>query len=101
MKQPTEKSSSIVRTEQRNSDGYLYVYHLILRQERAATCKHAPLYSVTAQLTAPDGSRTEEELCDAFADGGKAILFFNRIVDYLATPTDLPYVFEDECRRCV
>ena len=33
--------------------------------------------------------------CEIFADIGKAITFFDEIVDNLVTPIDLPYILED------
>ena len=35
---------------------------------------------------------------DAFADPGRAILFFEKLVRGLATPIDLPYVLEDSMK---
>ena len=43
-----------------------------------------------------EGNHTENSVNDVFADVGKALVFFDTLVEYLATPIDLPYILEDK-----
>ena len=47
-------------------------------------------------MTDIDGKKTEATAKDLFADVGKALVFYDRMVQNLATPIDLPYIIEDE-----
>ena len=86
---------TVIRSEVRESDGRLYKYELVMTESDRVSFK-LPLYSVRVEYMDADGVSTEARAHEIFADVGKAIIFFERIVKNLATPIDLPYVVEDE-----
>lgn len=96
MRQAEKTDEQIIRTETCEADGYRYTYRLFTRESRATASFRLPLYSIRVTLLSPEGKETEAELTDVFADPGRAILFFDHVRENLATPIDLPYIFEDE-----
>ena len=96
MRQAEKTDEKIIRTETCTEEGYRYTYDLLARESRATASYKLPLYSVRVTLVSPEGKETCAELSDVFADPGRAILFFDRIRENLATPIDLPYIFEHE-----
>ncbi|HBJ18518.1 MAG TPA: hypothetical protein DDY70_02060 [Clostridiales bacterium] len=96
MRQAEKTDEQIIRTEMCDAEGYRYTYDLLTRESRATASYRLPLYSVRVTLVTPEGKETTAELSDVFADPGRAILFFDHIRENLATPIDLPYIFEDE-----
>ena len=92
----TKKKSAIVRSEIRHEDGNEYEYTLTVSESDKTASFRLPLYSIRVAMTTADGLRREAELSDAFRSPRTAFSFFNRIVDNLATPIDLPFVYEDE-----
>jgi hypothetical protein len=42
------------------------------------------------------GETTNADTSELFADVGRAIVFFERLVENYATPLNLPYIVEDE-----
>ncbi|MBO7303820.1 MAG: hypothetical protein J6V09_01165 [Clostridia bacterium] len=96
MGRKNKTSDTVIRTEVRERDGALYKYELIMREgERVASYKIA-LYSFSVEFMGSDGAHTRAMAKEIFADVGKAIVFFERLVENLVTPIDLPYVVEDE-----
>ncbi len=87
---------TVLRTEERKSDGRFYKYELLVRESGRVASYKMPLYSISVTLTDTDGKTTRKEVNEAFADVGKAIVFFDKLVRNLATPIDLIYVAEDE-----
>ena len=55
-----------------------------------------PLYSISVRMTDSRGNETSASSNDIFADAGKAIIFFDKLVTGLCTPIDLAYIVEDE-----
>ena len=96
MRQAEKTDEKIIRTEMCEEDGYRYTYDLLTRESRATASFRLPLYSIRVTLLSPEGKETQAELSDVFADPGRAILFFDHVRENLATPSDLPYIFEDE-----
>ena len=47
-------------------------------------------------MTDKDSNVTNARTRELFADVGKAISFFRKLCDNLATPLNLPYILEDE-----
>ena len=47
-------------------------------------------------ISDPEGDTTSAETRELFADIGKAVSFFDKLVRNLATPIDLAYIVEDE-----
>ena len=87
---------TVIRSEVREADGALYRYELIMKESDRVASFRIALYSISVEYMSADGSRTQATAREIFADVGKAIVFFERLVENLATPIDLPYVVEDE-----
>ena len=94
----TKEKITLIRRETVENEGLIYKYELHMK-ERSRGTSTASLYLISIELTLDDGSVTYAETGEVFADVGKAIAFFDRMVENLATPIDLPYVLEDEIRR--
>lgn len=73
-----------------------YRYYLIRRKSDNVCSFRLPLYSIRIEFEASSGKTSQHELTNVFANEDKANSFFNRLVENLATPLNLPYVFEDE-----
>ena len=86
----------VIKSERVIADGAEYEYTLFVRESARVASYRIPLYSVTVKMTDRDGKETFKEAKDAFSDVGKALVFFERIVEYIATPLNLPYILEDE-----
>ena len=96
MKSNATKSRT-VRTEVREVEGIKYRYELTRRENRSVAGFGIPLYSFAVVMEFTDtGKRSEGNTTDLFADSGKAMRFFEKLVDNLATPIDLAYIVEDE-----
>lgn len=88
--------SWLIRTESREKDGISYKYDLSMKKNGQSDCRTA-LYSISVEMTQQDGlSTTHSKSDELFTDERRAVLFFEKIVDNLATPIDLAYVTEDE-----
>ena len=85
----------ILRSDSVNDNGILYEYSLFSSESPRLASFRLPLYSITVKMTA-DGEVTEGAVNDVFADLGKATLFYEMLVENLATPVDLTYVLEDK-----
>ena len=99
MKHRKKTTDTTIRTEKRKKDGIDYTYRLIMTESSSVASYRIPLYSVSVNMIMNDGSETDASAKDLFADAGKAIDFFEKLVDNLATPIDLPYIIEDEFTR--
>lgn len=95
MQQEENFDESVIRCEVRKSDGYEYKYELIMRISKMVASFNLPLYSVSVRMTKDGDAVTYAKTDDIFSDVRKAGKFFDRIVESLATPIDLPYVLED------
>ena len=91
-----EKELSIIRKDEKSDDFNLYSYELTVRRGCDTASFRIPLYSVRVSMTDAFGNVTSRILPDAFADGDKALDFYERAVRHLVTPLNLAYVFEDE-----
>ena len=89
------RGERIIRTERREEDGAVYTYALIESAPKRIGRLSIPLYSIRVTM-AMDAEITENTLTEVFADIGKAITFFATLVENLATPMDLNYIFEDK-----
>lgn len=94
----TKTQDTVIRCETRCSGEETYIYRLIMRESDALSSYRIPLYSVDIEFSSSDGTKTHGEARDAFADPGRAIVFFDKLVKNLATPIDLPYVLEDSLK---
>ena len=95
MRKVIEKES-IIRNETRNIEGISYNYALVMSESNKVASYKLPLYSVEIEMTDADGNVTSASTSEIFADVGKAIVFFKKMVENLATPLNLPYIIEDE-----
>ena len=88
--------NSVIRNERVVSEGATYEYTLIASESSKVASYKLPLYSIAIEMTDEDGKKTNAHSPDLFADVGKALVFFRKLVDNLATPLNLPYILEDE-----
>lgn len=94
MGKETYAEKTLLRKETRESGEYCYEYTLSVRESRSVISYRLPLYSISIKMSSNQDS-DERELCDCFADIEKATRFFELLVNNLATPANLIYVFED------
>ena len=97
MKKKPLMPEAIIKKEERYSDGINYSYELSMRKSENPKID-AALYSINVKMTDLRGNSTTANAKEVFTDPGHAILFFDKIVNSLATPVDLAYVVEDELR---
>ncbi len=86
----------IVRVERAEADGLLYEYRLLVKESTKLASYGLPLYSISIEMTDESGVKSSFTLSEAFVEAEKAFHFFDKLVENLATPIDLPYVFEDD-----
>ena len=89
------EEKQILRDITKIDSGISYRYVLSVKKSRKVTSFSLPLYSIEAFMT-KEQKTTSHLLEDVFADGGKAIVFFEMLVNGLASPIDLPYILEDK-----
>ena len=87
---------TVIKNEIRESDGARYIYSLLVSESNKVASYKLPLYSVGIEMTDADGNVTKARTKEIFADVGKALSFFRKLADNLATPLNLPYIIEDE-----
>ncbi len=94
--QSTKKEiGEIIRREERAADGYEYVYELTVNESDRVASFKLPLYSISVKMSKGGEALTYARSGDVFSNEKKAISFFEKIVENLATPIDLAYVLED------
>ncbi len=86
----------VIKQEVVEADGATYEYALIMRESARVASYRIPLYSIKVRMVTPSGEVTSAEASDVFSDIGKALVFYDRMVEHLATPLNLPYILEDE-----
>lgn len=96
MMQKEKLKDVIIRKEERTDERNRYTYLLIMRESSNVASYGIPLYSVRVELTDETGRLSSAEIRDVFADAGRAIIFYEKLVRNLATPIDLAYILEDE-----
>lgn len=87
---------TIIRQDFREDSENSYSYQLIMREDTRTASYKIPLYSIRVNMTDSNGESSSADVKDLFADAGKAIKFYEKLVRYLATPIDLRYIVEDE-----
>ena len=87
---------TVIRKENREADGATYNYSLIVSESNKVASYKLPLYSIEIEMTDSNGNITNARTKELFADVGKAISFFRKLTENLATPLNLPYIIEDE-----
>ena len=98
MKQREKTHDTVIRREERTDGKNSYSYELLIKESLRVASYKMPLYSIRVGMTNEFGDFTTADIKDAFADAGRAIFFFEKIVNNLATPIDLAYILEDEMR---
>lgn len=94
----TVLKNNVIKRVVREADGSHYRYALTVSESNKVASYKLPLYSIEIEMTTPDGKRTYARTRELFADVGKALSFFKKLTDNLATPLNLPYIVEDEMR---
>lgn len=94
MKRKTETINKL-RENTVESDGSKYKYSLMVREIRRHFAPKLPSYSVRIEMVSPSGNQTFAESGFIFVDIGKAIVFYEKLIEHLCTPLDLPYVLND------
>ena len=92
------KDETLIKEQEVRLDDAVYLYRLTVSISEVVASYKLPLYSVFVSMTDSHGKHTEAVCADAFADIGKALVFFDKIVRTAVTPIDLAYVYEDELR---
>ncbi len=96
MSKKAKINTVIIKSETRELKEGICTYNLIMKESRRIASYGIPLYSVSVELSDEFGNITTAVTKDIFSDAGKAVVFFDKVVKSLATPTDLPYIAEDE-----
>lgn len=89
-------AQEIIREDEKSTDDAVYRYSLLVSESKGIASYRLPLYSIKIEMTRADGYHTEACTKELFADIGKAVVFYERMVEHLATPIDLAYIVEDE-----
>jgi hypothetical protein len=92
----TITTDKILRKDVKEADGTRYTYRLVMCESNKVASFKIPLYSVEVEMIDSYGNTTSARTGELFADVGKAISFYKKLCDNLATPLNLPYILEDE-----
>ena len=92
----TVVKDTVIKKDVREADGARYCYTLIMSESNKVASYKLPLYSIEIEMTDADGNVTNAKTKEIFADVGKAISFFRKLSENLATPLNLLYILEDE-----
>ena len=87
---------TVIKREVKEADGARYCYTLIMNESNKVASYKLPLYSIEIEMTDAEGNVTNAKTKEIFADVGKAISFFRKLSENLATPLNLLYILEDE-----
>ena len=89
-----DKTHEIIKEEIREEEGCTLRYRLIKKKSLKVASYLMPLYSIEVALI-KDGVTSKNTVENIFSDIGKALVFYDQLVDNLASPADLPYIMED------
>ena len=92
----TVVKDTVIKKDVREADGARYCYTLIMSESNKVASYKLPLYSIEIEMTDAEGNVTNAKTKEIFADVGKAISFFRKLSENLATPLNLLYILEDE-----
>ena len=96
MRQKEKTTDTVIRFDNKCDGQFNYRYELIMKEGDGVATWRIPLYSIRVHMTDQSGHSTSSDIKDVFADVGKAIIFYEKLVRNLATPIDLAYILEDE-----
>ena len=85
----------IMRRRTVEENGAKYTYTLLLKRVKRRYAPKLPSYSVMIEMKSEDGRITSAESGYIFVDLGKAIVFYERLIEHLCTPLNLPYILCD------
>lgn len=85
----------VVRHNTVEHKGDRYEYTLLVKESERVASFRLPLYFIRIKMITSDGKVTRAQTGELFADPGKAVVFYEKLVDNLATPIDLAYIVED------
>ena len=92
----TVVKDTVIKRDIREADGARYCYTLIMSESNKVASYKLPLYSIEIEMTDAEGNVTNARTKEIFADVGKAVSFFRKLSENLATPLNLLYILEDE-----
>ena len=101
MKKTGKTTERTVRVSEVSSSGAHYKYTLLVKESDRVASFRLPLYSIRIEMRTADGRTTEAHTGEIFADLGKAVVFYERLVDNLATPINLAYILEDATQGAI
>ena len=93
-----DKTHETVREDIRETEGFICRYRLVKKKSLKVASYLMPLYSIEVQFE-KDGEITKNSLENIFSDIGKALVFYEQLVENMASPADLPYIMEDRICR--
>ena len=96
MRQKEDTRDTVIRRDLASDGRNSFEYELIMKESSRVASYRIPLYSIKVRMIDELGRCSESDLKDAFADPGKALVLYEKIVRNLATPIDLAYIHEDE-----
>ena len=96
MRQKHKTTDTIIRCDNVCEGDFSYRYELIMKEGDGVASWRIPLYSIRIHMTDKSGVSTSSDVRNIFADVGKAIIFYEKLLRNLATPIDLAYIVEDE-----
>ena len=96
MRRREKTADVVIRFDTKESDGVEYRYELLMKEGDGVASWRVPLYSIRILMTDAYGESSCAKIGDVFADAGRAIMFYEKLVRNLATPIDLAYILEDE-----
>ncbi len=92
----SELRSEIIRKDVCEQEGCTYTYTVTMTEGGNMASYGIPLYSINIDMIDSDGNQTNASTKEIFADVGKALVFYRRMVENLATPANLPFILQDE-----
>ena len=90
-----DSKPEIIRETEITYKGIVYKYMLTMNKSKKVASFMMPLYSIKVEMN-DNGKLCESEIKDVFCDIGKAIVFYEMLIENHASPYDLHYILEDK-----
>lgn len=94
MGQKFKAIKTIIKEDVKTDGKYTLTYRLYENAPRKIGRMSLSLYSIEIESES-ENSITKSEISEIFSDIGKALTFYNSLVENLATPINLHYILED------
>ena len=94
MKQLKNKQGTLIRKETRWNNGNKYEYSLFVKKSPRVASFGLNLYSIIVSVQSPNGEGYEEKINEGFSNFAHAGNFFESLVTSLASPSELPYMYD-------